>query len=98
MAWAALISAGIGFATSLLQSSAQNAAQSASKKEARRINKDRYKRALVEFEVATQQQATNYAWDLARTEPQKFMDDQRKSDYEFSQMSIFDQAMDNLVR
>ena len=97
MAWAALISAGIGFATSLLQSSAQNAAQSASKKEARRINKDRYKRALVEFEVATQQQATNYAWDLARTEAQKFMDDQRKSDYEFSQMSIFDQAMDNLV-
>ena len=83
--------------SSLYQSSQQNAAAATSKKEAKKIARDQYARAQVEYEISLQQDATNYAWDLARTEAQRFMDNQRAADYKTSQMNLYDQALDNLT-
>ena len=96
--WVAVAMGALSIGASLFQSSSQNAAASASKSAAKKTARDQFIRAQLEFDIANQQNwTTNYAWDVARTEAQRFQDEQRKSDYEFSQMSIVDQAMDNLT-
>ena len=65
--WAAAIGAAVSIGTSLFQSSSQNAAASASKKDARKTAKDQFARAKVEYDISLQQDATNYAWDIARS-------------------------------
>ena len=95
--WAAVIGAAASIGGGLLASSSTRAAASASKKDAKKTAKDQYKRAKVEFEIQTEQDATNYTWDLARTEANRWMDKQRKADYESSQLSIYEQAIDNLT-
>ena len=93
------VAAGLGLlsvGTSLFQSSSQNAAASASEKEAKKTAEDQYARALVEYEISLQQDATNYAWDLARTEATRWMDEQKAADYKTSQMDLYNQTLDNL--
>ena len=95
--WAAAIGAAVSIGTSLFQSSSQNAAASASKKDAKKTAKDQFARAKVEYDISLQQDATNYAWDMARTEATKWMDEQKYLDYRHSAMNLYDQALDNLT-
>ena len=95
--WAAVIGAAASVGSSLIGSSSSNAAASASKKDAKKTAKDQYQRAKVEYDIQLEQDATNYAWDVARTEANRWMDQQRKADYESSQLSIYEQAIDNLT-
>lgn len=97
MVWGAIIGAGISVAASIFQSSSQNAAASSSKKDAKKTAKDQYARAQLEYDIGLQQQATNYAWDLARTEATRYMDEQKQADYESSALDLYEQAMDNLA-
>ena len=97
MVWGAIIGAGISVAASLFQSSSSNAAAASGKKDAKKTARDQYKRALVEYDIAQQQDATNYAWDLARTEATRYMDNQKAADYKASQMDLYNQAIDNLT-
>ena len=95
--WGAVIGAAASIGTSLFASSSQNAAASASKKDAKKTAKDQYKRAKIEYEIANEQDATNYAWDVARTEATRYMEEQKAADYRFTADRIYDQAIENLT-
>ena len=95
--WAAVIGAAASIGTTLFASSSQNAAATAGKKSAKKTAKDQYKRAQVEYDISLQQDATNYAWDLARTEAQRYMDEQKEADYKTTQLDLYNQAIDNLT-
>lgn len=95
--WGAVIGAAASIGTTLFASSSQNAAASSSAKDAKKTAKDQYKRAKIEYEIANEQNATNYAWDIARTEATRYMEEQKKRDYMWTGGRIYDQAIDNIA-
>lgn len=95
--WGAVIGAAASIGTSLFASSSNRSAAASSKKDAKKLNKAQYKRAKIEYELANEQDATNYAWDVARTEATRYMENQKAADYKFTADRIYDQAIDNLT-
>ena len=95
--WGAAIGAAVSIGTSLFGASQSRSAAASSSKDAKKIAKDQYKRAKIEYELSNEQDATNYAWDVARTEATRYMENQKKADYEYTAARLYDQAIDNIA-
>lgn len=94
--WAAILMGLANAGMSLWQSSSQNQAQAASKKDAKKVNKANYQRALLEYDIDWASQGSAFAADLARIAAMKFQERQKESDYNWRQDEIVDQALNNL--
>ena len=92
----ALAMAGLGFASSLMQSSQNRSAQASNKKDVKKVNKANYDRAVLEDDILWEQQGAAYAWDMVKTEAMRFQERQKMSDYDHRTDAMFDQALNNL--
>ena len=75
--------------------SAKNAA-SAQNKAAKEQAEARFERANKEWAIDYQSKVANWMWDVAETEAARFIDRQKKSDYNWRQGKIIDAAIRNL--
>lgn len=95
MAWW-MLGAGVGFATGLIgQNNQANAARDQNRQQ-EKIAEQQYERAKKEWKIDYKQRVANYSWKLAETEAARFIDRQKKADYERRQGQIIDAAMRNL--
>ena len=96
MVWGAIASAGIGLVGGLIQGNQQRSAADAQNKEQEKIAKAQYKRDLKEWELNYMQAQSDYAWNLANTEAQRYQDRVREADYNAQQGRVIDAAIENL--
>ena len=75
--------------------SAKNAA-SAQNKLAEEQAEAKFERAEKEWAIDYQSKVANWMWDVAETEAARFIDRQKKSDYEWQQGKLIESAMRNL--
>ncbi len=95
MAWW-LLGAAVGAATNFLgQNSAKDAAR-AQNKAAEEQAEARFERANKEWAIDYQSKVANWMWDVAETEATRYIDRQKKADYEWRQGKIIDAAIKNL--
>ena len=95
MAWWVL-GAALGAATSLIGGNQQRDAAEEQNELAEERAKAQFERAEKEWAIDYEQRLSNYAWKLAETEAARFIDRQKKSDYEQRQGQIIESAMRNL--
>ena len=86
----------LGIGTSVLQGNQQRDAAQDQNKLAEEQAEARFERAEKEWAIDYQTRQTNYLWDVAKLEAQKFVERQAKSDYEARQGQLIDSAMRNL--
>ena len=95
MAWW-LLGAAVGAATGLIGGNQQADAAREQNDLAEKQAEQQFERANKEWAIDYEQRLSNYAWKLAETEAARFIDRQKKSDYEQRQGQIIDSAMRNL--
>ena len=95
MAWW-LLGAAVGAATGLIGGNQKAQAARDQNDAAEEQAEQRYERAKKEWAIDYEQRLSNYAWKVAETEAARFIDRQKKSDYEQRQGQIIDSAMRNL--
>ena len=96
MVWGAIAMGAIGLGTSLVKGNEQRQAADAQNKQQKKMIKDRYKRDKKEWKLNYLQSQSDYAWQMANTEAQRYQDRVRKEDYEAQQERIIDSALLNL--
>lgn len=96
MAWGAVIMAGVGIASSVMQSNAQRSAANQANSENERIAKEQLKRDTEEWEISYLTQQSNYAWEIASTEAMRYQDRVAEADYNAQQSRVIDSALLNL--
>ena len=95
MAWW-LLPAAVQLGLSWSQGQSQKNAASAQNALAEKQAEQRFERANKEWAIDYQTGVTNYTWKLAETEAARFMDRQKKADYELRQSQVIDSAIKNL--
>lgn len=95
MAWW-LLGAAVGAATGLIGGNQKAEAARDQNDAAEKQAEQRFERANKEWKIDYEQRLSNYAWKVAETEALRFIDRQKKSDYEQRQGQIIDSAMRNL--
>ena len=95
MAWW-LLGAAVGAATGLIGGNQKAQAARDQNAAAEEQAEQRYERAKKEWAIDYEQRVSNYTWKVAETEAARFIDRQKKSDYEQRQGQIIDSAMRNL--
>lgn len=97
MVFGALIGAAVGIGTSIFSGNQQaNAARDANDQQ-EKIAEAQYQRALKEWEIDYQTRVTNWMWETAKLEAQKFSERQAKADYEWRQGKLIESAERNLA-
>jgi hypothetical protein len=96
MVWGAIAMAGIGGITSLVKGNQQRSAADAANKEQEKIAEAQYERDLKEWELNYLQSRSDFAWQNANVEAQRYQERVRKADYEAQQARIIDAAVLNL--
>ena len=95
MAWW-VIPAVIGAVTSFASGSQQSSAASDQNKAAEKQAEQQFERANKEWAIDYESRVANWMWDVAETEAARFIDRQKKSDYEWRQGKIIESALRNL--
>lgn len=96
MGWGAIAAAGIGAVTSIIGGSQQRSAASAANAAQKKQINMQYARDKKEWKMSYLQAQSDYAWQVANTEAQRYQDRVRQSDYEAQQGRIIDAALTNL--
>lgn len=86
----------LGIGTSFIQGNSQKNAARAQNDLAEEQAEARFERAEKEWAIDYETRKTNYVWDVAKLEAQKFVERQSKSDYEQRQGQLIESAMRNL--
>lgn len=86
----------LGVGSSILQGNQQRDAASQQNKAAEEQAEAQFERATKEWQIDYQTRQTNYLWDVAKLEAQRFTERQAKSDYEQRQGQLIDSATRNL--
>ncbi len=86
----------VGAATSWIGGNQQRDAASEANKLAEKQAEQRFERANKEWAIDYQSRVANWMWDVAETEAARYIDRQKKSDYEWRQGKIIDAALRNL--
>ena len=86
----------LGIGTSVVQGNSQKNAAREQNKLAEEQAEARFERAEKEWAIDYETRMTNYVWDVAKLEAQKFVERQSKSDYEQRQGQLIESAMRNL--
>lgn len=95
MAWW-VIPAVIGAVTSFASGSQQSSAARDQNKAAEKQAEQQFERANKEWAIDYESRVANWMWDVAETEAARFIDRQKKSDYEWRQGKIIESALRNL--
>ena len=96
MVWGAIAAAGIGLVGGIVKGNQQRSRADAQNKENKKIVKAQYERDLEEWELNYLQAQSDYSWNLANTEAQRYQDRVRQTDYEDQQSRVIDAALINL--
>lgn len=101
MVWGAIAAAGIGLAGGLIQGNQQRSAASAqadaqNAEQKKKINAQ-YKRDKKQWKLNNAEAQSQYAWNVANTEAQRYQDRVREADYQAQQSRIIDAALTNLA-
>lgn len=91
-----VLGAALGAATGLIGGNQQANAAREQNAAAEEQAEQRFEKAEKEWAIDYEQKLSNYAWKLAETEAARFIDRQKKSDYETRQGQIIESAMRNL--
>lgn len=96
MVWGAIAAAGIGLVSGVVKGNQQRQQADAQNKENKKIVEDQYERDLEEWELNYLQAQSDYSWNLANVEAQRYQDRVRQTDYEDQQSRVIDAALANL--
>ena len=96
MAWGAIAMAGLGFVSSVVQGNQQRSAADKQNKQQEAMAEAQYERDLKEWELNYLQSQSDYAWQVANVEAQRYQDRVAEQDYNAQQGRIIDAAMLNL--
>ena len=96
MVWGAIAMAGIGAVSGIIQGNQQRSAADAQNKSQKKIAKAQYERDTKVWELQYLESQSDYAWQLANTEAQRYQDRVAESDYYAQQGRVIDAAMLNL--
>jgi len=88
----AVIGAGISYSQGQSRKNAASAQNALAEKQA----EARFERANKEWAIDYESKVANWMWDVAETEAARFIDRQKKSDYEWRQGKLIESAMRNL--
>lgn len=94
--WAAVIGAVTGIGSSVINSNSKKDAADAQNEEAEKRAEAQYERAEKEWEISYYNDVANWMWDVAETEAARYIDRQKKADYEWRQGKLIDSALKNL--
>ena len=97
MVWGAIAAAGIGAVTSIVKGNQQREQADAANKTQSQQVKDQYKRDRKEWKLSYLQAQSDYAWQVANVEAQRYQDRVAKADYEAQQSRVIDAALTNLA-
>ncbi len=86
----------LGIGTSIVQGNQQRDAARSQNEAAEEQAEAQFERATKEWKIDYQTRQTNYLWDVAKLEAQKFAERQSKADYEQRQGQLIDSAIRNL--
>ena len=96
MVWGAIAAAGIGLVGGIVKGNQQRQRADAQNKTNKKIVKAQYERDLQEWELNYLQAQSDYSWNLANVEAQRYQDRVRQTDYEDQQSRVIDAALINL--
>ena len=94
--WAAVGLGVLGAGASIFGGNRQREAASEANKLAEKQAEQQFERATKEWAIDYQSRVANWMWDVAETEAARYIDRQKKSDYEWRQGKIIDAALRNL--
>lgn len=94
--WAAVGLGLLGIGQSAVQGNAQQRATQEANAQAEERAEAQYERAKKEWRIDYETRRTNYVWDVAKQEAQKFVERQNKADYETRQSQLITSATKNL--
>jgi hypothetical protein len=97
MAFWAAAGALLGLGSSIIGGAQQQSAARAANAEAKKIAKAQYKRALKEWEIDWWQQRSNWMWQTAQVEAQRYAERQKESDHNWRAQKLIDSAMENVA-
>lgn len=96
MAWW-LAGAGIGLAQGVLGGMEQKSAAAAANKLQEQIAKKQYRRAMKEWRIDWWQQKSNWLWETAQVEAQRYAERQKEADYNWRAGKLIESAMQNMA-
>ena len=97
MVLGAVIGAAVGVGTAIFSGQQQKSAAQQANKEAKDKARKQYQRALEEWEIDYETRRTNWIWETAKLEAQKFSERQAKQDYEDQQSKLINSAKANMA-
>ena len=96
MVWGAIIAAGVGIATTVIQGNQQRSAADAANDTNKKKANAQYERDIKEWDISYLQQVSDYSWEVAATEALRYQERVKQIDYENQQERVIDAAMLNL--
>ena len=96
MVWGAIIAAGVGIATTVIQGNQQRSAADAANDTNKKKAQAQYERDIKEWDISYLQQVSDYSWEVAATEALRYQERVKQIDYENQQERVIDAAMLNL--
>ena len=96
MVWGAIIAAGVGIATTVIQGNQQRSAADAANDTNKKKANAQYERDIKEWDINYLQQVSDYSWEVAATEALRYQERVKQIDYENQQERVIDAAMLNL--
>ena len=96
MVWGAVAMAGLGLIQGVVQGNQARSAADAQNRSQKKIAKAQYERDTKVWELQYLEGQSDYAWQLANTEAQRYQDRVAESDYYAQQGRVIDAAMLNL--
>ena len=96
MVWGAIIAAGVGIATTVIQGNQQRSAADAANDANEKKANAQYERDIKEWDISYLQQVSDYSWEVAATEALRYQERVKQIDYENQQERVIDAAMLNL--
>ena len=97
MVLGAVIGAAVGVGTAIFSGQQQKSAAQQANKEAKDKARKQYQRAKEEWEIDYETRRTNWIWETAKLEAQKFSERQAKQDYEDQQSKLINSAKANMA-
>ena len=97
MVLGAVIGAAVGVGTAIFGGQQQKSAAQQANKEAKDKARKQYQRAKEEWEIDYETRRTNWIWETAKLEAQKFSERQAKQDYEDQQSKLINSAKANMA-
>lgn len=97
MALGAIIGGVLGIGSSIFGASQQQSAARQANALSEKQAKQQYKRAVKEWELDFLQQQSNWMWDKAKIEAARYIERQKKADYDWRNQRLIESAMENLA-